>query len=336
MKFTTIFFLFALMLSVFISVGAQHAESVYIPQRVFHSEAKQFTDFESMLGDLAKADFVFVGEQHDDPATHKLERAVLEGLLRRRGASVVVAMEMFERDVQAVIDDYFAGKISEEEFLKQSRPWPRYATDYRPMVEFAKAHGWKLIASNVPRPIARKVSQGGLAEIDKLPASERGFAARQNNCPLDDYFNKFAATMSSHPGASTHGNAAGGKPESKPRTKEEQEKEAAANRAIIEKFYYAQCVKDETMGESIADTWKQAASPKPVIVHYNGAFHSDYGLGTAARAKQRAKDARSRIITVIPVDSLEAINVDEYKKRGDYVVFCLKPKNTPAASGGTK
>jgi hypothetical protein len=53
---------------------------------------------------------------------------------------VVVAMEMFERDVQGVLDQYLAGTITEEQFLKASRPWPRFATDYRPLVEFARAH----------------------------------------------------------------------------------------------------------------------------------------------------------------------------------------------------
>ena len=54
-----------------------------------------------MLADLARADAVFVGEQHDDPNTHRLELAILEGLTRR-GVPVIVALEMFERDVQPI------------------------------------------------------------------------------------------------------------------------------------------------------------------------------------------------------------------------------------------
>src|ERR1051326_9294767 len=60
---------------------------------------KRFTDFESMVADLGSADIVFIGEEHDDPATHRMELALLEGIGRRRD-SVVVALEMFERDVQ--------------------------------------------------------------------------------------------------------------------------------------------------------------------------------------------------------------------------------------------
>ena len=104
------------------------ADSGYVPHRVFNSDDKKFSDFEMMLSELAKADVVFVGEQHNDAATHRLELAILEGLGRRRN-SIIVAMEMFERDTQQTLDNYLAGKISEQEFLKVARPWPNYATD---------------------------------------------------------------------------------------------------------------------------------------------------------------------------------------------------------------
>src|SRR3954471_18599118 len=103
-------------------------QSGYVPQRVYDTRQKGPADFEGMLADLTRADVVFVGEQHDDPYTHRLELAVLEGLTRRH-QPLVVAMEMFERDVQPALDRYLAGTISEEEFLKDARPWPRYATD---------------------------------------------------------------------------------------------------------------------------------------------------------------------------------------------------------------
>src|SRR3990172_2741577 len=93
--------------------------AVYVPERVFDAARKRFSDFETMLADLAYADVVFVGEQHDDPNTHRLELAVLDGLARRRGA-IILSLEMFERDVQPVLDDYLAGRGEEEEFLKQS------------------------------------------------------------------------------------------------------------------------------------------------------------------------------------------------------------------------
>src|SRR5437870_4513581 len=107
--------------------------SGYLPQRVYSSDEKRFSDFETLLSDAAKSDVLFVGEQHDDPATHRIELAVLEGLARRR-TNVVLAMEMFERDVQPVVNDYLGGKISLEDFMNKSRPWPNFMSDYHFLV----------------------------------------------------------------------------------------------------------------------------------------------------------------------------------------------------------
>lgn len=283
----------------------------YIPQRVYHSGNKTFTDFETMLAELARADVVFVGEQHGDFSTHRLERAILEGVARRRG-SVTLALEMFERDAQPSLDDYLAGRMSEPEFLKASRPWPNYATDYRPLVEFARAHKWRVVAGNVPRRYASQVSKGGLESLEALPEAERRLIARQLSCPLDDYFKRFAETMRSHPGAG------GQSPEKGPE---------GETRARTERFYQAQCVKDETMAESIASAFAEAAPSQPLIVHYNGAFHSDYGLGTASRTRRRLPQAQVKVVSIVPVDDLDQVKAEGYRKQGDYLIFALKTPN---------
>jgi uncharacterized iron-regulated protein len=291
--------------------GPHQFGSGYIPQRVYDAGQKKFGDFETMLAELARLDVVFVGEQHDDPATHRLERAILEGLSRRRG-NIIVAMEMFERDVQPNLNRYFAGEMSEEEFLKASRPWPRYLSDYRPLVEFARAHRWPVIASNVPRRYAAAVSKMGLSAVEAVPDEERKLIASQIQCPFDAYFKRFSETMGNHPGAGIG---------------EAIKKQKADQSAIIERFYYAQCIKDETMAESIADQLNSQlkAEDKPLIVHFNGSFHSDYHLGAAARTNRRSPKSSIKVLSIIPIDDLDAINIDEYRKRGDYLIFTLKP-----------
>src|SRR5690606_17191827 len=145
------------------------------------------------LADLATADVVFVGEQHDDPNTHRLEVAILEGLKQRKVAPVV-SLEMFERDVQSVLDAYLSGSASEEEVLKTARPWPRYKTDYRGLVELAKANGWPVIAANVPRRIAAAVAKAGSDAVGQLPADDRALVAKELECAEDAYFERFAKT----------------------------------------------------------------------------------------------------------------------------------------------
>ncbi|MSO50672.1 MAG: ABC transporter permease [Acidobacteria bacterium] len=271
----------------------------YVPHRVFDSARGQFSDFESMMVALAKADIVFVGEQHDDPHTHRLERAILEGLARRRG-DVIVSLEMFERDVQSRLDQFRLGQLAEADFLAASRPWPRYATDYKPLVDFAVAHEWPVIAANIPRPFASEISKAGLDLLAGKPALEKAWFAADWQCPTDDeYYRRFKEVMGTHAGA-----------------------------AEVDRFYASQCLKDETMAESIALGWSAAAAAKPgtrpLVVHYNGAFHSDYGLGTASRVRRRLPAAHTVGVSVVPIANLDAIVHGAHEKKGDFIVFTVK------------
>jgi uncharacterized iron-regulated protein len=280
----------------------------YVPQRVYDSRQKKFTDFEAMLADLARADVVFVGEQHDDQNTHRLELALLEGLMRRRG-TLTLSLEMFERDAQPLLSGYVAGQVTEEAFLQESRPWPRYATDYRPMVEMARAHGWPVLAANVPRRLASQVSKEGIGALDKLSPTDRSYVAKSIECPDDDYRKRFVDTMNEHPA-----------PGSEKMSKEERT-------ARDDRFYHAQCIKDETMAESIAEA---SGSARSLIVHYNGSFHSDYSLGTAARVKRRLKNARVVVVSMLPVDDLDTLKPSkDDRKVADYLVYTLKPRPSP-------
>jgi uncharacterized iron-regulated protein len=290
------------------------ASATYVPERVFRSDKKRFTDFEAMLADLQSADVVLVGEQHDDPNTHRLELAMMDGLARRRG-SIILSLEMFERDVQATLDAYLRGTFTEEEFLEQSRPWPRYKTDYRGLVELAKARGWTVVASNVPRTLANGVSKTGLDFLKTLTGEQNAWVASDLRCPFDNYFRNFAEVMNAHPMPG------------------DEKKSPAEKKQTTERFYFAQCLKDETMAESIASAHQKVASSRPVVVHFTGSFHSDYGLGTASRVERRLKGARVRLVTMVPAENLDRLNpTKDDRKRADYLVYTYRPKPTPAGA----
>ena len=276
--------------------------AVYVPQRVYDTRAASFTDFESMLADLARADVILLGEQHDDPNTHRLEAAVLEGLARRR-LPVILSLEMFERDVQPALDAYLAGTVPEEEFLKGARPWPRYATDYRALVEIARAHGWPVVAANVPRRIAADVAKSGRTAVDALVTADRLLAARDLHCPRDTYFDRFAEQMGHQ------------KPDAG----------GSSDAAATERYYWAQCVKDETMAESIARAVATTDGRPGAVVHVTGAFHSEFGAGTAERARRRLGGRRVAVVSIMPVENLDTIAPgDSDRKRADYLVYTIK------------
>lgn len=295
-----------------IVLSGANQESGYVPHRVYASGAGQFSDFEAMVDDLSRADIAAIGEQHDDPATHRLELAILEGLARRK-RPVIVSLEMFERDVQATLDDYLASRISESQFLAVSRPWPRYNTDYRGLVELADRQAWRVVAGNVPRRIAADVGKSGSSALDTLSPADQALVASDRQCPVgDDYYKRFEHEMQQHPPAPGQ--------------------DAASAKSMVEKFYYAQCLKDETMAESIARAVTSVQGTRPLLVHYNGAFHSDYRSGVVPRVERRLAGVRVRVVTMIPVESLETLDAPAQAARADYLVFTIKAEAKKAAS----
>jgi uncharacterized iron-regulated protein len=140
------------------------------------------------LGDVIQAvtgaEAVLVGETHDDVVGHGVEAellvrsAVAVGAVGNEGApsrTLVLSLEMFERDVQYVLDEYLSGLITEEQFKKSARPWDRYDTDYRPMVEFARAHGIPVVAANAPRRYVNRVSRLGVDSLSTLSGLARSY-----------------------------------------------------------------------------------------------------------------------------------------------------------------
>ena len=254
---------------------------------------------DALLDRLAQADVVFVGEQHTDPATHALELTILEGLHRRTGARLTLGMEMWERDVQLPLDAYLHGQSNEAAFLKTARPWSNYQTDYRPLVEYAKANGIPVLASNVPQPIASAVGKQGLSALADAPA---GQAAVLVQAPHDGAWLRFKAVMESMGGA--HGGM-------------------AMDEATIARFYEAQTVRDETMAESI--TRRLEAAPNGLVLHLNGQFHSDYGDGIPRRVLWRRPLTKIVIISVMPVADVKKPPANLDKELADYVLLVAAP-----------
>ena len=290
-------------------IAATVAAESYVPQRVYAGARKQFADFEVMTADVSRADIVFIGEQHDDPNTHRLELALLEGLARRRG-EVVLSLEMFERDVQEPLAHFLMGHVEEADFLREARPWLRYATDYKPLVDFAMSKNWPIVASNVPRSIAAEVSAGGLDVLKAKSEADRAMFAREWRCPeTGAYFRRFKEAMVTHEEA----------PAATP-------SRAVAPALLVERYFAAQCLKDETMAESIAQAYTAGAigGKRPLVVHINGAFHSDFGDGAVERTRRRLPTRRVAVLTFEAVRDLDrVVPDDETKKRADYVVYTL-------------
>lgn len=250
----------------------------------------------TLIEDFAKRDVVFLGEEHDNSAGHQMQLDIIRRLHARR-ADLVISMEMFERDVQGVLDDYLRGRIDEETFLKHSRPWGNYAEHYRPIIEYAKAEGLDVIAANAPRRSARKVAQGG--------GDMSAYTARRTTAPKDQYWMLFQEAMKEHPGE-------------------------MSEKALLG-MYAAQCMKDDTMAESIDDYLRGRPHRRPLVVHLCGKFHSDYGLGTVVRLLQRRPLATVGVASMTSAEDVKTADVQKDLEKGHYLlVVQAEPKKKPA------
>ena len=277
--------------------------------RIVSPATRSDVTMEELLRRVSRADVVFFGEQHDDPETHRTEAQTLQAI-GQLGRPVVLSLEMFERDVQPALNDFLAGRITEPDFLARTRPWPHYATDYRPLLEMARTHHWPVVAANVPRPLASAEGRKGIAALDTLTPAERLTAAQENVCPLGDYHARFMESMHHH-SAGTGGATEPG--DSLPT-------------AMAERFYVAQCVKDETMAESIVKA-KQAAPRRAIVVHFDGAFHSDYAQGTVERVKRREPSWDLVVISAVPVVDPKTAPIAPQSGVADFIIFTKQPSH---------
>src|SRR5436309_1108653 len=83
--------------------------------QLFSSDGKA-ADYDKMLKELAKADVVLFGEEHNNPIAHWLELEVAKDLSLVHKQQLVLGAEMFETDAQLVLDEYLSGKVSEKNF----------------------------------------------------------------------------------------------------------------------------------------------------------------------------------------------------------------------------
>ncbi|MBF9236734.1 ChaN family lipoprotein [Hymenobacter sp. BT683] len=253
--------------------------------------AGQPADYDQMLTDLAQADVVLFGEQHNDVMAHWLELQVAKDLQKlKKPGQLVLGMEMFERDVQPLVSQYATGALADTAFERQARPWPNYDTDYRPLLLFARENKISVIGTNAPRPFAQAVARGSLKALDKLPATDRALLAP---LPLKvDYdlpgYKNMAAMFGGD--SKTHGGGA-------------------------QNIIQAQALKDATMAHFIRTSRQEGQT----LLHFNGSYHSDHHDGIGAYLRQYAPKLRVRTLSVVSQEQLQQLDKEQVNI-ADFVV----------------
>lgn len=271
---------------------AAHAQDAY---RIYTGDGTP-TTLDALVADVAAAEVVFLGEVHDDSVAHALQAAIFTRLLGDNSRPTTLSLEMFERDVQLVLDEYLAGLIPEDQFLRAARPWPRYADHYRPMVEAAREAGRPVVAANAPRRYVNRVARLGPGALGVLPGVARAhLPPLPFPAPSARYKAKWDALMAQM------GHDAGG---------------ASTGPSNM---LWSQSLWDATMAHSIAQ--RLMAEPGARVVHVVGAFHVEHGYGTPYVLRTYRPGTRSRIVVMEPAEDVAAFEADEHAGLGDFVIL---------------
>lgn len=138
------------------------------PTHVLFSQTGERLSWAEVTELARNHDIILFGELHNNAIAHWLQHELIRALQADTTRSLVIGMEMFEADQQIIMDEYLTGLITDRNFEEQARLWPNYATDIRPVVQFARQEQIPVIATNIPRRYASMVFREGLEAFDRL------------------------------------------------------------------------------------------------------------------------------------------------------------------------
>jgi uncharacterized iron-regulated protein len=288
-------------MAAFVSGHAQIMENNY---RIYDVKKAKVVALKDIAADMAGYDVLFFGEEHNDSVTHYLEKAMLAAMQEKYGERVALSMEMFDRDVQPVMDEYLQGLIREKHFTKDARAWSNYR-DYRPMVEFAKEKKLDVVCANAPTRYTNLAGRKGQEALQALPAAtKKHFAPLPYDTASGDYYAKLM-------GLPRHSDGA----------QKDTAKKTDMPAMLMPGFSLitAQSLWDATMAYSIAGYLKKNKGKK--VMHVNGRFHSDEGFAVATQLHKYAPKAKHLIISTSSDPNFPNVNWEEYKPQGDYIII---------------
>lgn len=232
----------------------------------YDKKGKEITT-EKLVRELAGYDVVFFGENHNSSINHWLQLKITEALYEKKKGQLILGAEMFERDNQAQLDQYLSGKFDAKTLKDSARLWNNYATDYKPLVDFAKNKKLNFIATNIPRKYASQTAKEGLQSLNTLNEKEKTYIARLPiQVTLDTPgYPEMKAMMGDH-----------------------------AEGTKVMNFISAQAIKDATMAESILKNRQEGKT----FIHYNGNYHSKEFGGIYWYIRQKNPTLKMAVISV--------------------------------------
>lgn len=260
---------------------------------IFDSKGNPAT-LEQILKAIGDNEAVFLGELHDDAVGHAVQAEIFTRVVAQYAADrkVALSLEMFERDVQVVLNEYLTGLISEAQFMSSSRPWGNYKTDYRPLVELAKEKKLTVIAANAPRRYINMVSRNGRDSLNSLTKDAKKWLPPLPYAePSDAYSRKFKTLMGPSPEAQMG----------------------------IDRILASQSLWDASMANAVAKYLK--GNKNALVIHLNGSFHTDNRLGTVEHLLKYRSKAKVLVVTMRYEDDYKTFDKARHTDLGDFVIL---------------
>ncbi len=318
----------ALPLLLLIALPAHAQDSLYVAgkYRVF-TGAGEPASMDDIIGEMGRHQVVFIGEAHDDPTGHMLEAELLERAYGAYGAPgsnagaprpVALSLEFFQSDAQPIVDEYLADLITEKAFRTDSRPWPRYETDYRPLIEFSKENGLAVIAANAPRRYTTRVTRYGRESLyDLSPEALASLAPLPYGEPSEKYRNQWIRVISK---VMEEEGMKCGLPIPEPEEGKDtvQARVPAGSHDNMGNQLHSQVLWDATMAYRISEYL--AEQPDALVLHMVGGFHVARGTGTPEHLEAYRPGTSRMIISLRPVKDIDTFEPAPAGEWGDFVI----------------
>ena len=135
---------------------------------IFHPKTGTLVTQQAMLSIVTDNRLVYVGETHDNPASHRLQLDVLKAMTAHYPGKITLGMEMFTPAQQATLDHWSTGELDEKTFLQEVEWFSVWKGDfdlYRELLLFARDNRIPIIGLNADKKMVRTVGRKPLAEL---------------------------------------------------------------------------------------------------------------------------------------------------------------------------
>lgn len=150
----------------------------------------------TLLEQIATNRAILLGEHHNNEEHHRWHLQTIKSLHKIK-KNIALGFEMFPRRLQPVLDEWIAGKLSEQNFLKKldwDSFWSFDVSLYMPLFNYARTNHIPMHALNVDRSLMESVRKLGW---DAIPADKKE-GLTDPAAPSKDYLKILAASYLRH------------------------------------------------------------------------------------------------------------------------------------------